>query len=88
MLGYLLAVLVMPLLRRLVRWSLILMAAAFAVTVPARLWVRYLNPRPSERTLVACNVVGSALLCAAFLHGVRRRRGCRYRSKRRRAPDR
>jgi hypothetical protein len=63
------------------------MTAAFAVTLPARLWVRYGNPRPSERAVVALNIVDSPLLCTAFVSGVRSRRGSQSCSSRRSAPD-
>jgi hypothetical protein len=62
MLDYLLAAWIAPLLRRLVVLSLRLWAIAFVVTIPARLWVRYLEPRPSDERLVALNAVGVGLL--------------------------
>lgn len=62
MLDYLLAALIAPLLRRLIVLSLRLWAVAFVVTIPARLWVRYLEPRPSDEKLVVLNAFGVGLL--------------------------
>jgi hypothetical protein len=78
MLDYLLAAWIAPLLRRLVVLSLRLWAIAFVVTIPARLWVRYLEPRPSDEKLVTLNAVGVGLLLTAV--------GFRYYRRTRRAP--
>jgi hypothetical protein len=61
-LDYLLAVLIAPLVRRLIVFSFRLCAFAFAVTIPARLWVRYLDPKPSAETVVVLNAAGLGLL--------------------------
>ena len=74
MLDYLLAVLLAPLLRRLIGLCLKLSAFAFAVTIPARLWVRLVESHPSEATLAVLNA-GTAGMLFVFLatRGFRRR---------------
>lgn len=61
-LDYLLAVLLAPLLRRLIGVSFKLSAIAFAVTMPARLWVGLVESHPSETTLVVLNAVTVGVL--------------------------
>ena len=56
MLRYLLPYLVAPLLRRVLAVLLILTVLAVAVTIPARLWMQYVDPRPSGQTIIALNV--------------------------------
>ena len=59
-LDYLLAILLAPLLRRLIELSLKLSAIAFALTIPARLWVRFVESHPSETTLARSQQTGAA----------------------------
>jgi hypothetical protein len=64
-----------PLLRRLIGLFLRLSAIAFAITIPARLWVRFVESHPSETRLVVLNAVTVgvlALLVACRCHGRRR----------------
>ena len=70
-LDYLLAVLLAPLLRRLIGLCFKLSAIAFAVTIPARLWVRLVESHPSETTLVVLNAMTVGVLLAR--RGFRRR---------------
>lgn len=74
MLDYLLAVLLAPLLRRLIGLLLKLSAFAFAVTIPARLWVRLAESHPSERTLVVLNAMTAGMLSLLVACQCRRRR--------------
>jgi hypothetical protein len=62
MLDYLLAVLIAPLLRRLLRLCLRVMAISLLVTIPAKLWLRYMESRPSDEALMAVNAAGLALV--------------------------
>jgi hypothetical protein len=82
MLNHLLVLLLVPVLRRLIAWLLVLMAAGFLVSVPARLWVRYVDRTPSEPMVIVLNAVSLCLLCVfGFRVTSRRRRrgwrGCR-----------
>jgi hypothetical protein len=74
MLDYLLAVLIAPLLRRLLGLCLRAMSISLLVTIPARLWLRYMESSPSDETLMALNVVSLVLLFSiGFRHLGRRR---------------
>ena len=74
MLDYLLAVLIAPLLRRLLGLCLRAMVISLLVTIPARLWQRYMESRPSDESLMAVNAVSLALLFTiGFRHLGRRR---------------
>lgn len=74
MLDYLLAILLAPLLRRLIGLLLKLSAIAFTGTIPARLWVRCVDSHPSETTLVVLNAVTVGLLSFLVASQGRRRR--------------
>lgn len=62
MFRYIFALLLAPLLRPVFNAVLLLLAVAFAVTVPARLWVMYVDPRPSYHMISALNVATFASL--------------------------
>ena len=62
MFKYLFALLIAPLLRPVLSAVLILLAVAFAVTIPARLWVMYVDPRPSDHLISVLNVATFVLL--------------------------
>lgn len=73
MFRYLVALLIAPLLRPVLNAVLILLAVAFAVTIPARLWVMYADPRPSDHLVSVLNVTTFALLlCVVVAWRVRR----------------
>lgn len=75
MFRYLLALLLAPLLRPIFNAVLLVVAVAFAVTIPARLWIMYVEPQPSYRMISGLNIATSAfLICVAVLWRVRRRR--------------
>jgi hypothetical protein len=77
MFKYLFALLIAPLLRPVLNAVLVLLAVAFAVTVPARLWVMYVDPRPSYHVISVLNVATSALLlCVGLAWEIRARRRC------------
>jgi hypothetical protein len=69
---YLFAYTIAPLVRRVTAVVLVAGMLAFAVTVPARLWVLYVSPRPSETTVVTLNIATFALivwmLLSIFFH--------------------
>ncbi len=73
MLSYLLAVLVAPLVRSLLRWFLILMGGAFAATMPARLWIWCVGLQPTGTILVTLNALGFVLLGVSVVYRVHRR---------------
>jgi hypothetical protein len=74
MFKYLFALLIAPLLRPVLNAVLILLAIAFAVTIPARLWVLYVDPRPSDHLISMLNVATFALVsCVTVTWHVRRR---------------
>jgi len=75
MLDYLLAILIAPLLRLLLGLCLRLMAFAFMATIPARLWLQFVAPQPSARTVMAINAFSLGLLSALVVL-----RRCRRRS--------
>ncbi|HET7583497.1 MAG TPA: hypothetical protein VFK13_01235 [Gemmatimonadaceae bacterium] len=62
MFKYLFAYLVAPLLRPIFNAVLTLLVVAFVITIPARLWALYVDPRPSEHIVAALNVATFALL--------------------------
>ena len=67
MFRYMFALLLAPLLRPVFNAVLLLLAVAFAVTVPARLWVMYVDPRPSYHLISVLNVATVALLLCVVL---------------------
>lgn len=67
MFKYLFALLIAPLLRPVLNAVLILLVVAFAVTIPARLWVIYVDPRPSDHLISVLNVATFALLLCVVL---------------------
>jgi hypothetical protein len=77
-LGYLLAYTLAPLVRRLAAVVLVVGALAFLVTLPARLWVRYVSPLPNDVTIVTFNfatfvvVVGTLLILRYRRRKIRR----------------
>ena len=73
MLKYLFVLLVVPALRRLVVLAAMLMAAAFLVTIPARLWLLYVDPGLSDCSIIVLNSTTSGCLVGLVL-GRRRRR--------------
>lgn len=78
MFKYLLALLLTPLLRPAVNAVLLLLLVAVAVTVPARLWVMYVDPRPSYHLIAVLNAATFAfLICVVVLWRVHR--GCSMR---------
>jgi hypothetical protein len=79
MLGYLLAHLVAPLLRRFVAVALFTATCAFGITIPARLWARYVSPRPDPALVVGLNVATLAVVLglAAWHRASRSHRGRR-----------
>lgn len=81
MFRYLVALLIAPLLRPVLNAVLILLAVAFAVTIPARLWVMYVDPRPTDHAIAFLNVSTFAfLVCAFVIRRVRRRQTVRQTS--------
>lgn len=75
MLRYMFALLLAPLLRPVFNAVLLLLGVAFAVTIPARLWVIYVDPRPSYHLISVLNVATSALLlCVVLVRKIRARR--------------
>jgi len=66
-LKYLLVLLVVPVIRRLVALAATLMAAAYLVTIPARLWVLHVDPRPGECHIIVLNAMSSGLLVGVLL---------------------
>lgn len=82
MLNHLLVLLLAPVLRRLIAWLLVLMAIGFLVSVPARLWVRYIDRTPSEPMVIALNAVGLCLLCVFVFRVTCRRRWRGWRGRR------
>ena len=77
MLEHLFVLLVAPIIRRLVTAVLAVILAAYLVTIPARLWVLLVDPRPSECQIILLNATSSGFLIG-FLVG---RRGSRHRSR-------
>jgi hypothetical protein len=73
MLEHLFVLLVAPIIRRLVTAALAVILAAYLVTIPARLWVLLVDPRPSECDVIVINATSSGVL-AGLLAGVRLRR--------------
>lgn len=62
MFRYMFALLLAPLLRPVINAVLLLLVVAIAVTVPARLWMMYVEPRPSYHLISVLNVVTFAFL--------------------------
>ncbi len=87
MFKYLFALLIAPLLRPVLNAVLILLAVAFAVTIPARLWVMYVDPRPSGHLISVLNIATLAFIVCAVVAWHWRRRHARGQShlRRRRA---
>lgn len=75
MLKHLLVLLIAPIIRRLVAISVAVILAAYVVTIPARLWVLYVDPRASECHIMILNATTSGFLIGLALG--RRRRGWR-----------
>lgn len=75
MFGYLVAYIIGPLVRRIVGLVLVVMVLAFAITVPARLWVRYVSPRPADATIIGLNIATLGVIVVIGLALWRRRRG-------------
>lgn len=74
MFRHLLALLLVPLLRPVFGAVLLVLLVAFAVTVPARLWVMYVDPNPSYKMIAVLNVSTFVLLlCVVVTWRVRRR---------------
>ena len=72
-LEYLLAMLLAPVLRRLIALIIVLSAAAFTASLPVRLLVWMTGSPPDEPMLVTLNAVSLGMLCL-FLAWQRRRR--------------
>ena len=78
MFKYLFALLIAPLLRPVFNAMLLLVVVTFAVTVPARLWVMYIGPRPSYHMITVLNVATSiSLFCVVVMWRLRRRQAGR-----------
>ncbi len=74
MFRYMLALLLAPLLRPVFNVVIILLVVAIAVTMPARLWVTYVDQRPSYHQISMLNVATFIfLVCAVVTWRVRRR---------------
>lgn len=74
MFKYLVAYLLAPLLRPVFYAVLILFVVAFVITIPAHLWVMYIDPRPSYHQISVLNVATFAfLVCAVVVWRIRRR---------------
>ncbi len=73
MFKYLFALLIAPLMRPVLSAVLILLAVAFAITIPARLWVLYVDPRPSGHLISVLNIATFAFLVCAVVARRRRR---------------
>lgn len=67
MLRYIFANLVAGLLRPLVWAALAVLAIAFVITVPARLWMLLVDPRASAHTIVALNWTSGVLLAGLWV---------------------
>ena len=74
MFRYVLALMLAPLLRPVFNAVLLLVVVAFAVTVPARLWVLYVDPRPSYHLIAVLNIATFTFL-ACVVAAWRLRRG-------------
>ena len=62
MLRYVIADLIAGLLRPLVWAALAVLAIAFVITVPGRLWMLFVDPRASAQTIAALNWIAGVLL--------------------------
>ena len=67
MLRYVVADLIAGLLRPLVWVALAVLAIAFVITVPARLWMLFVDPRPSAETIVALYWTMGVLLAGLWM---------------------
>lgn len=76
MLKHLFVMLVAPVIRRLAALAITLILGAFLVTIPARFWVLYVDPRPSDCHIIVLNAMSSGLLVGFLVgHNLRRGRG-------------
>lgn len=66
MLKYVIANLIAGVLRPLVRVALAVLATAFVITVPARLWMLFVDPRASAHTIAALNWTTGVLLACLW----------------------
>ncbi|MGI9041394.1 MAG: hypothetical protein ACR2HK_09940 [Gemmatimonadales bacterium] len=73
MLEHLLVALIAPVLRRLLALLLAVMAGAFLMTIPTRLWVRYVDSYPSEQALIVLNSMSIVLIGGLSAPRFRRR---------------
>lgn len=67
MLRYVVANLIAGLLRPLVWAALAMLAAAFVITVPARLWMLFVDPQASAHTTAALNWTTGVLLAGVWV---------------------
>ena len=74
MLRYLFAILLAPLLRPVIRVVAVLAVGALAVSLPARLWVHFIDPRPDRALVIALNLTTAALIALLLLARALRRR--------------
>lgn len=64
MFRYVIAYLIAGVLRPLVPAALAVLAIAFVITVPARLWILFVDPRASAQTIAVLNWTMGLLLAA------------------------
>ena len=62
MLKHLFVLLAAPIIRRLVTAALAVILAAYLVTIPSRLWVLLVDPRPSECQIIGLNAASTGLV--------------------------
>lgn len=73
MLRYVVADLVAGILRPLVRAALAVLAIAFVITVPGRLWILFVDPHASADAISVSNWIAGVLLAGLWILPVLRR---------------